>query len=64
MYLYFTGMGIIFQVNICQRQWVDWSATSHAHAKTVAWPAQMTFSEISNSLLHCNALTIDSDKRE
>ena len=29
MYLYFTGTGIIFQVNICQR--IEWSDTSHAH---------------------------------
>ena len=32
-YLYFTGTGIICQVNISQR--ADWSATSHTHVNTV-----------------------------
>ena len=33
MYLYFSSMGIIFQVDISQR--VDWFATCHTHANTV-----------------------------
>ena len=55
MYLYFTGMGIIFQVDISQR--VDWSAISHTHANTVD-QRKWCFTWYPIFLLHCIALYI------
>ena len=60
MYLYFTGTGIIFQVNI--EILVDISMGRLIcyllHTCKLSWPAQMIFSVISNFLLHCIALYV------